>query len=151
MAPELLSLRPGAVLFVVEIGEPEANSLRVVVAEAEPAGDPEPITGWEASVATPVRATDVSRTFEIVWGSYVSYLVENESFATPSIPEPVGPGLRLVTSSPLLDFTGRTSLASAIVGTPRHWCLVGVDHIVHVIGTQDPTVRLLQFSMVNEI
>lgn len=136
-------LQPTATLWAIELGENDEGALRVVVIEAMPNGPPQITDQGPPIVAVQVSPTATSRSFEFRWQSYVSYLVENESFAMPTRGELVGPGLHVVSSSPLLDFVATHSIAPQVLGPLRHWCLVCDDHVVHVVGVEEPTIRQL--------
>jgi hypothetical protein len=135
----LLSLQPGASLWVLELGEPDENVLRIVAVEAMPNGEPE---DFDAGIlAVPVAPTAASRTFEIVWDSYASYLIENESYSMPLSEELSGRGLHVTSSSQLLDFVSSTGIAPQVLGQLMHWCLVCDRHVVHVVGASPPTIK----------
>lgn len=135
----MLTLQPGASLQLLELGELGENELRLLVIEAIPNGPLEDL--GSGIIATPVTPTAASRTFEIVWSGYVSYLVENESYAMPLADDLVGRGLHFVSSSPLLDFVASVSIAPRVLGQLGHYCLVCDSHVIHVIGAEPPTIR----------
>ena len=72
-------------LFLRHISEPEENSLRLVVEEAvadhtETVSKPDPTTPYAEILkgATPIKAIEGCRTFELLWSRYVAYLVTEE-------------------------------------------------------------------------
>jgi len=139
-----LVLQPEASLELLEIGEPDTNSLRVVAIEVMPNGPHQSIPDAPTVIATPVTATEASRTFEVLWDNYVSYLVENESYVVTMDPALSGRGLKVTSSSALLDFVAPAeSLARAVKGPLQHWCLVCAWHVVHVISAEPPVIRIV--------
>jgi len=101
-------------LFLAEIQETGCNSLKLVVAESVPVGEPESITVGGVAIpnCTPVEATDQSRIFELVWTHYVGYAVLNESFASFNDDEQFeGRRFRVYSKSRFRDWLRQHSLA----------------------------------------
>ena len=72
------------VVVLAEIKETGRNSLKLVVVEGLPVGEPKSIRlgGVVIPDCASIEATDRSRIFELVWTHYVGYAVLNESFAS---------------------------------------------------------------------
>lgn len=125
--------------YLLEIGEPEDNTLRVVVAETRLA---EPIKDENLISATPiVPATDVD-VIEITWREYIAYAVLNESFTTGdpnNVPKSM---LERRKSSAFLDYVTQDTFASADYPGPfEHWELMCLNHIVHVACASPPAFK----------
>src|SRR5690349_18565581 len=69
-------------LFLAHISEPETNTLRLVIEEASASPESEglEVHGVVISGLHPVTHQPNSKTFEIIWPSYIAYSVTNESF-----------------------------------------------------------------------
>lgn len=133
-------------LFVTEIGEPHAGSLRVVVGEAIP-GAPEAIVwdGIDLGEGRPLRLTDSSRHFELRWDHYVAYAVRNESYWKAESGEPpFERHLNRRTESAFLTFVSATTFADDDYPGPlEHWALSTLTHCVDVVSVGAPDCRLL--------
>jgi hypothetical protein len=147
MPPELLAeIDSCRYLALREITELGSNSLRLRVEEELPS--PEAVSieigGTIISDCHSVRRTKDSQTFDIVWKSYVSYMVTNELFSPMDGPEQVSSGrqLRIYTKSHFLDFVSRTTIASSEYPGPlQHIAIITNDHIIDVVSVEDPHIR----------
>ena len=133
-------------IYLQEIGEPEDNSLRLVIDEAKADGPPEDIEVLPGKVISGTRAIEsdsTCRTFELFWPWYVSYSVRNESFCTLDKEEVCeGRLFCLYSKSHFLDYVARATFASADYPGPlRHWGINCLNHIVDVVSTIEPQVR----------
>jgi hypothetical protein len=141
----LVALQAEEYLSLDSIDEPEANSLRLVATAARP--QPASLEAANPPVpnAVPVAPNSDTPTFEILFESYVGYLVRNESFATPS-PNETWDGsrsFRQYHASSFLAYMRRSAYATdEYPGPVGHFAVVCVDHVVDVISTAPPTVRL---------
>jgi hypothetical protein len=136
-----LTLSPGVSLRLLDIAEPESNSLKVVVIEMMPHGELE-LLPQVGGVGRHIVSTPSSRTVELFWDTYVAYFVQNESFERP-MADGFGPGLRVTDESALLTFTREWSpSAEMTIGPIQHWCLACLDHIIHVVGTEGPSITI---------
>jgi hypothetical protein len=126
-------------LFVIEIGEPRENDLRVVIAE----GLVGPPTMMQLGEARPVAPGESSRVFELVWRCYVAYSVRNESFASPEQGEDVtGDRLKARTKSAYLDYVRATTIAMDVYpGSLTHWSLYTICHCIDVVSNAPPEIR----------
>ena len=82
---ELDAIDAASYLYFRELSEPRDNSLRVVIQEAvvNPAGLDRPhreLPELEGLIkdASPIESTENCRSFELIWKSYVAYLVTEE-------------------------------------------------------------------------
>ena len=135
-------------LFLRELGEPEENSLRLVIEEAKADGPPEDFEVWPGKIiqgTRPIESDWTCRAFELVWPTYVSYSVRNESFCTPDEAEAwEGRLFCLYTKSHFLDYVARATFASSDYPGPlRHWGINCLNHIVDVVSAEEPRIRSL--------
>ena len=142
MSPSL-PIAPGCSLWVVDIGEPRNNDLRVVVVEARSALEPK-MTALGS--ATPIRPDTESRAFELIWYAYVGYGVRNESYFRSEDGEAIGTDRLVIRSgSAYLTYIATTTFASDVYpGELTHWSLYADWHCIDVVSTQPPEVRELR-------
>jgi hypothetical protein len=141
-------------LYLHSIGEPDDGGLRLIVHEARVGGPP---SGEElAAEALPELRTILAgskviehgpgcKVFEITWGRYIAYAVENESYALPEPKGSIGTGRLFVeyTKSVYLDYLSKVSFASADYPGPfKHWAVLCLDHIVNVVSTSEPKIKV---------
>ena len=130
-------------IFLTDLHEPKENSLRVAVAEAITSIPKEEISA-PASLWAPIIITPDSRRFELVWKSYVGYLVRNESFVIPdNKSEHRACGVFLERkSSVYLRFLEETTFATSVIQKPmRHWEIHCLNHCVDVVSFDEPIIR----------
>jgi hypothetical protein len=133
-------------LYLRELGEPEENSLRLVIEEAKADGTPEDIEVLPGKVIRGSRAIEsdwTCRAFELVWTTYVAYSVRNESFCRLDKEERwEGRLLCVYTKSHFLDYVARATFATTDYPGPlRHWGVNCLNHIVDVVSTLEPQIR----------
>lgn len=89
---------------------------------------------------------DACRVFEVVWDSYISYAVTNESYQHADDPQTFsGQRLRRYTRSPFLEYVARSTFASSNYPGPfEHVGVVCLNHGIDVVSTEAPRVRLLK-------
>ena len=132
-------------LFLVEISEPEANSLRLLISEGRISEHEET---WDiAGVPFPgVRSIDItahSKHFEITWPHYISYAVRNESYCSLDKEEEwTGSSFRIYSKSKFIDFIGNGTFATPEYPGPfKHYEITCLDHIIDVASEVLPTIR----------
>ena len=132
-------------LYLEEISEPHVNGLRLILSEGIVADRTETLTigNTEISDIRPVEVTDASKWFEVVWDTYISYSVRNESFCSwDKAEEWSGNSFRTYTKSKFLDFVSTGTFASNDYPGPFvHYEIVCSDHVVDVASEHPPTVR----------
>jgi hypothetical protein len=139
-------------LFLREIWEPEDNVLRLAVQETfvNPKAETRTVCGTPIENVHRVESTAVSRIFELTWNQYIAYGVTNESFCSPDderVERSSGRLFRTYAKSPFLEYISRASFASAQYPGPfTHICIVTEMHIIDVVSTQAPEIRLLLAS-----
>jgi hypothetical protein len=132
-------------LFLVEISEPEINSLRLLISEGRVSEREET---WDiAGVPLPgIRSIDItaqSAHFEVFWPRYISYAVRDESYCSWDKEEEwAGSSFRVYSKSKFLDFVGNGTFATSEYPGPfKHYEIVCLDHIIDVASEEAPTVR----------
>lgn len=139
-------------LFLAEIQEAGHNSLKLVVAEGLPVGEPKSIMlgGVAIPDCTSIEVTDQSRIFELVWKHYVGYAVLDESYASVKDGEQcVGQRFRVYSKSRFLDYMAQATFAcDEYPGPTRHYCVGCEDHIVEVLAVDAPVVTRVRQAMV---
>jgi len=132
-------------LILAEIGEPEENALRIVVDEALVLDRTESIeiNGVSLSGIRPIEVTTDSRRFELIWGTYVSYAVRDESYCRwDDTEEWQGEQLRIYSKSTFLDFVAAGTFADDEYPGPfKHYAVHCGNHIVDVASESAPIVR----------
>jgi hypothetical protein len=135
-------------LFLAEIQETDYNSLKLVIVEGLPVGEPKSITVGDVVIpdCTSIEPTGQSRAFELVWRRYVGYAVLNESYASVNDGEQyVGRRFRVYSKSRFLDYMTQATFASnEYPGPTQHYCVACEDHIVHVLAVDPPLVTRRQ-------
>ena len=133
-------------LFLAEIQQPDYHSLRLVVEEGRPAGESGPleIAGAVISGCTRIDVTEASRSFELLWDSYVAYAVLNESFAAAAEADECYSGklFRVYSKSHFIDYVSRATFATAEYPGPTfHYEIACQDHVIVIISLKNPVVR----------
>lgn len=142
-------------LYLRWIGEPEELRLRLVVEEAR-AQDRQAVARQDppelSSIldgARPIESDESCRLFEIIYEQPISYTVLNESYGR--YPEPpeifTGKLFREFSWSFLLEMTRKTTYVSEDHPgplPPQHHSIVCLNHVIDVITTREPEVRLLR-------
>ena len=130
-------------LSLIEISEPESNSVGFLIAEGRATG-PEVSTGVGNP---PIRARMVDdqnyRVFKVVWPSYVAYSVRNESYFVGDEYETFR-GRRFVqySRSRYLDFVLSGTIVQKLEPDAfRHWGIYCTDHVVDVVSLDEPVIE----------
>jgi len=136
-------------IYLREIGEPDDNSLRLMIDEAKAEGPPRDIQIMPGKVISGTRAIEsdeTCRAFELLWRSYVAYSVRNESFCQLDNDEVwEGRLFCLYSKSHFLDYVARATFASSDYPGPlRHWGINCLNHIVDVVSNVEPQVRRIE-------
>jgi len=132
-------------LYLDSISEPETNTLLLVFSEGIVSDRTETLVIGDAEIpdVRPIEVTAVSRHFEVVWDSYISYAVRNESYCTWDREEEwSGNAFRVYSKSKFLDFIAGGTFARADYPGPFvHYEILCSDHIIDVASEHPPTVR----------
>jgi hypothetical protein len=132
-------------LFLREIAEPRENCLRLLLEEAFALPEEVTVRVGETEIigCHPVRSTESSRLFEIIWDGYVAYSVIAESFTSLDESEEFSGRLaRVYSKSHFLDYVSRATLAcKEYPGPLQHTELVCERHVIEVVSTESPWIR----------
>lgn len=131
-------------LYLEQISEPRINCLRLVISEGLASDHAEPLAvgGMKISDARPIEVTNSSKWFEVVWDTYISFAVRDESFASSNDEEWVGKVFRVYSRSRFLDFISAGTFADADFPGPFvHYEIACLDHIVDVASLRPPKIR----------
>lgn len=144
----LLALDTCEYLFLTNIGEPEANCLRLVIEEGQVTGEPRRVDLCNGVSIDGVRAIEItsdSQRFELVWDVYISYVVHNESYQSWDDSEAwSGNRFRRYSHSKFLDYLDRATFADTRYPGPfAHYQVICQDHVIDIAALQPPKVRLL--------
>lgn len=136
-------------IYLREFGEPKDNVLRLVIEEAKAGSlmqNTEVVPGVMVTGRRAIESDTSCQAFELVWPSYVSYSVRNESFCSLDKEEVWEGRLFCVYSkSHFLDYIARATFASKdYPGPVRHWGINCLNHIIDVVSTSEPQIRLLK-------
>jgi hypothetical protein len=136
-------------IFLREISESEENVLRLVLQEANANSETVSLKVGGTTIENlhRIESTERSRTFELRWNQYIAYSVRNESFALQDDSELHLSGrlIRLYSKSHFLDYISRATLASEQYPGPyTHVRILSENHVVDVVSTQAPEIRLSQ-------
>lgn len=134
-------------LYLRQISEPQDNSLRLVVEEAnadrgETLSTPNPAGPF--TEYTPIEAVEGCRTVELRWRRYVAYLVTEEFVGSGgSYQDEVYTGnlLRVYTKSHFLDHLSRDT--GYHTEAFLHYKLVCLNHLIDVASSSPPEVLVL--------
>jgi hypothetical protein len=132
-------------LYLDSISEPETNSLRLILSEGIVLDRTETLVIGDAEIpdVSPIEVTDASRRFELVWDSYISFAVRNESYCAWDKEENwTGNAFRMYSKSKFLDFVATGTFASVEYPGPFvHYAIVCLDHVIDVASKHPPRVR----------
>ncbi|MBK0011609.1 hypothetical protein [Stenotrophomonas sp. S41] len=147
----LLALDGCDYLFLTDIGEPEANCLRLVIEEGRVTGEPRRVDLGQGHWIDGVRAIEItsdSQRFELVWDDYISYVVHNECYQSGDDSEDWSGNLfRRYSRSKFLDYLDHATFAdSRYPGPFAHYQLICQDHVIDIAALQPPKMRLLRSS-----
>jgi hypothetical protein len=142
-------------LYLRWIGEPEELKLRLVIEEARLQDRPVvassrlPELDEILADARPIESDEGCRLFEIIYSQPISYTVSNETYSQyPEAPEIfTGKLFREFSWSYLLEMTRKTTYASDDHPGPlplQHHSIACLNHVIDVITTQEPEMRLLR-------
>jgi len=135
-------------IYLTEIGEPDVNVLRIVIAEAKVSGETEEIDLGAAKItgAYPIVSDETCNSYEIIFASYIAYAVLNESYAgVDEYEKYTGRYFRVYSQSHFLDYVRVATFASEdYPGKFAHYEVACLDHIVEVVSVSEPEISLLR-------
>jgi hypothetical protein len=149
---ELISLNRAKYLFLRDISEPEENSLRLVAEEAiadhtQTVLTPDATSRFAEILkgASPIKAVEGCRRFELRWSRYVAYLVTEETVGSGGRYEDevyTGKLFRVYVKSHFLDYLSRDT--GGHFEPILHYKLICQNHLIDVAAYGPPEVRLLE-------
>jgi len=152
---DIVALLNGAkYLFLRDISEPEENSLRLVVEEAiadhtQTISTTDPASPFAEILkgASPVKAVEGCRRFELQWSRYVAYLVTEETVGSAGSYEDevyTGKLFRVYSKSHFLDLLARDT--GGHFEPILHYKLICQNHLIDVAAYSPPEVQLSKSS-----
>lgn len=126
-------------LFLSDLREIENGKLCIVVTEGQAGEAAKPI-GDLGLTGNKILIMPDSRSFVLLWESYVALSVRDESFVIPDDDNPGGSFVERVSSS-YLRFIRETSIAVDVLQKPlRHWQIACLNHAIDVVSTVAPSL-----------
>ncbi len=137
-------------LFLGRIEEHVENGLRLILLEAKVGGVMDDIVLGDARLSgmRAIEHTRGCRIWEVVFDSYVSYVVLNESYTCWDERQVwEGRQFRTYTRSHFLDYLGRDSFATDEYPGPfTHFGICCENHIIHVASMDEPRIRRMDYA-----
>lgn len=136
-------------LYLEEIGEPEVNVLRLVIAEVRGSNEVKDLTFGNSVITgvSPIVSDETCHTYEIIFGSYIAYSVLNESYVPGSGEEEIFTGrlFCVYSKSPFLNYIQAATFASEdYPGRFTHYGINCLDHVVEVVSIEEPQIMILR-------
>ena len=139
-------------LYLTELGEPEDNSVRFVLAAAHTPGPPEDSKIGDHVIpgTREIVADESTPAWEVIFHSYIAYSVRNESFTVADQNEShVGNLFRTYSRSKFLDFVSLGTIADDQHPGPFvHYSILCLNHIIGVASTEPPEIRKVRAGAV---
>lgn len=141
-------------LDLIKVGQTDHQALCIGIAEARTIDNSTPATPIEESNDTirkilnecsPIEATEMGRSYELVFHDYITYSVTNESYTIASGNEEYeGKLARIYSKSAFLDYVANSTFAMADYPGPfRHYGFICLDRIVDVASMGAPTIKVI--------
>ncbi len=134
--------------YLLEIGEPGDNVLRLVISEAQARKTPEDVVieGFTLTNSHDLIADEGCIAYEIIFQTYVAYSVVNESFASVDDSEVfTGHLFRTYSKSRFLDYVGVATFASNdFPGPLQHYGVNCLNHFVDIVSAAEPIVSIIR-------
>jgi hypothetical protein len=117
--------------------EGDGHRLRLLITEAELTDKVTPLVIGGIDIAPrSVEHTADCRCFEVIWPSTIACSIRNESYCGQS---------RLYAKSHYLEFVSAATVATQDYPGPfKHWGIFTLNHVIDVVSTDEPTVRIVQ-------
>jgi hypothetical protein len=136
-------------LYLRNISQPRDNALHLLVEEATagPESTTRAVAGALITDLHAIESTDESRLFELHWENYVAYSVQNESYSKTDDTETIASGklVRIYSKLHFLDYDSTATIATPDYPGPLvHVQVVCLNHVVDIVSTQPPRIRLLR-------
>jgi hypothetical protein len=135
-------------LLLAEIGEPNDNVLRLVIEEARASDLVEDVVIGDVTIpdTRAIISDDLCFAYEIIFGSYVSYSVRNESYTPEDRSEEfTGRLFRSYTRSRFRDYVSVATFATDdYPGKLIHYEVVCENHIVDIVSIEEPEISVIR-------
>lgn len=135
-------------LYLVEIGEPQDNVLRLIISEAQARKTPEDVVieGLTLTNSRELVADEACAAYEVIFQNYVAYSVRNESFVTIDQTEIcTGRLFQTYSQSRFLDHVGVATFASDdFPGKLGHYGINCLNHIIDVVSVSQPLISVIR-------
>lgn len=142
-------------LYLDGISEPQINELRIVILEAKTgdvitdaalAAEPDETLRSILKGSRIIDHFKGCRKFELLWTSYISYSVVNESYSNGE-PKPANTKVRLFAEyerSNYLEYLLKATFATEEYPGPyRHWAILCQNHTIDIASQVHPIAREL--------
>ena len=132
-------------IYLGGIEEGLDNSLRIIVKEAGINVEPESVAiGDVMLTAQAIESNKDSQNYEVVFASYISYSVIDESYAMPNDDELFeGRIFCIYEKSAFLDYVSKASCASeGYPGPFKHYGFNCLNHVIDIASTEEPIIKL---------
>jgi hypothetical protein len=129
--------------FLRVASEGPGNFFRVVVTEGMTGEYGAGILLGERTEMAIIDVDPSQPSYELIWANYASYAVQPEHLFI--VEEEGEPTSMLVEhdASPFLAYVRSTTFAEDILGRLRHWELSCMNHVIHVVSVEPPTIMVL--------
>jgi hypothetical protein len=135
-------------LYLRGISEPETNVLQLIFEEGKTSTEATDLDLGRTTLKGLYEIyTDATcRLFEIIFPTYITYAVRNESYATTGDDEEfTGRRFRTYTTSSFLEYMGAATWASEEYPGPfAHYGIIASHHLVDVISVERPSITVLR-------
>lgn len=129
-------------LFLTQITEPDENVLEFEVSLGEISKNDQEVKIGNSTIG-PVREVRINeeQNFRIVFNSYISYTVINESYAAPDNDKYDGKSIRVYKNSRFLKYINADTIATPeYPGTFKHYSFLCENHIINIATQSEPEI-----------
>jgi len=141
-------------LELEEIGEANEWDFRLIIAEADtiegsppvmPEQEPDDLVRKLLNESVPIKVTENSKRYEIVFNNYITYSVTNESYAIEGKDDQYeGKLVRIYTKSEFLNYIANSTFATSDYPGPfKHYGFCCLNHIIDVVSVVAPTIKVI--------
>jgi hypothetical protein len=129
--------------FLREAAEAPGDCFRIVVTEGVTREYGPAILLGEGTEIAVIDVDPSQPSYALIWANYASYAVQPEHLVI--VDEEGEPTSMMVEhdASPFLAYVRSTTFAEDIAGRLRHWELSCMNHVIHVVSAQPPTIVAL--------
>ena len=136
-------------LFLDDFSDTPANNLRLILKEGRTQDEVEDVEigGVVLTGTRAIEHDESCRVYELVWSSYICYIVRNESYVSAKAGEEhlLGQRIRMHTQSTFLNYVAEETFASSDFPGPfSHMEVVCENHVIDIASIVAPTIRLIK-------